>query len=119
MVSAVYIPDRGDLVWLNYSPQTGPEQAGHRPVLVLSPKSYNQSSNLILCCPITSQIKGYPFEVSLEAEPSIQGVILADQVKSFDWRQRSIQFIQKSQPSVLISTLEKIHTLINIPQANF
>lgn len=115
MVADTYVPDRGDLVWLNFSPQSGHEKAGHRPALVLSPKSYNQSSHLLLCCPITSQVKGYPFEVLLPNNATIQGVVLADQVKSFDWHHRDVRFIQKSPEPVLISTLVKIQTLIDLP----
>ncbi|PIZ62164.1 MAG: mRNA-degrading endonuclease [Candidatus Marinimicrobia bacterium CG_4_10_14_0_2_um_filter_48_9] len=107
-----YVPDQGDLVWLDFSPQRGHEQAGHRPALVLSSQDYNKLTNLLLCCPITSQIKGYPFEVPLPENAIIHGVILADQIKSFDWSKRGIQFIQKSPQSILFSTLEKIHTLI-------
>ena len=80
------VPQAGDIVWLNFTPQAGHEQAGHRPALVLSPKAYNQKTSLMICCPITTQIKGYPFEVLISGEP--ESVILADQVKSLDWRSR-------------------------------
>jgi mRNA interferase MazF len=86
MVEA-YIPNRGDIVWLNFSPQVGHEQEGLRPALVLSPKFYNQRSGMMLACPITSKIKQYPFEVRIKIK-NIDGVILADQVKSLDWRER-------------------------------
>lgn len=79
-------PDRGDLVWLNFSPQAGHEQAGHRPALVLSPERYNGRSSVALFCPITSRVKGYPFEVALPPAGKITGVVLADQVRSLDWR---------------------------------
>ena len=79
-------PDRGHVVWLTFNPQAGHEQAGRRPALVLSPKSYNAKVGLMLCCPITSRAKGYPFEVALPADLGIAGVVLADQVKSLDWR---------------------------------
>jgi len=81
MVAKTVAPDRGDVVWIGLSPQAGHEQAGRRPVLVLSPLAYNQKVGLALCCPITSQQKGYPFEVELPADAPITGVILADQVK--------------------------------------
>lgn len=81
-----YIPQAGDIVWLNFTPQAGHEQAGHRPALVLSPKAYNQKTSLMICCPITSQIKDYPFEVLISGNPA--SVVLADQVKSLDWRSR-------------------------------
>ena len=80
------VPQAGDIVWLNFTPQAGHEQAGHRPALVLSPKAYNQKTSLMICCPITTQIKGYPFEVLISGEPG--SVVLADQVKNLDWRSR-------------------------------
>ncbi len=83
---ANYIPQAGDIVWLNFTPQAGHEQAGHRPALVLSPKAYNQKTSLMICCPITTQIKEYPFEVFISGNPA--SVVLADQVKSVDWRSR-------------------------------
>jgi mRNA interferase MazF len=87
---AGYIPDRGDIVWLNFSPQQGHEQAGLRPAIVLSPKSYNQSSKLMLACPITSKVKHYPFEVRVKAN-RIDGVVIADQVKSLEQTQELIE----------------------------
>jgi mRNA interferase MazF len=78
-----YVPEAGDIVWLHFDPQAGHEQAGHRPALVLSPSTYNGKTNLMLCCPMTTQIKGYPFEVRISGDhPS---AVLADQVKSLDW----------------------------------
>src|ERR1700693_6287796 len=81
-----YVPEAGDIVWLNFTPQAGHEQAGHRPALVLSPASYNDKTSLLICCPLTTQIKNYPFEVLIAGTP--QNVALADQVKSLDWRAR-------------------------------
>src|SRR5438876_12286729 len=81
-----YVPDAGDIVWMNFTPQAGHEQAGHRPALVLSPAAYNDKTSLMICCPITSQIKNYPFEVLIIGAPA--NVVLADQVKSLDWRRR-------------------------------
>ncbi|HTS47835.1 MAG TPA: endoribonuclease MazF [Bryobacteraceae bacterium] len=81
-----YVPDSGDIVWLDFAPQAGHEQAGHRPALVLSPASYNRKASLMICCPITTQEKGYPFEVALSG--SRRSVVLSDQVKSLDWRIR-------------------------------
>lgn len=83
-----YVPDRGDLVWLDFDPKAGHEQSGRRPALILSPRSYNQAAKLALACPITSQVKGYPFEVHVSGGKGIRGVVLADQVKSVDWRER-------------------------------
>ena len=81
-----YVPDAGDIVWLSFDPQAGHEQAGHRPAVVLSPSAYNAKTSLMICCPMTSQIKNYPFEVRIAgASPS---AVLADQVKSLDWRKR-------------------------------
>jgi mRNA interferase MazF len=83
---ARYVPDAGDIVWLNFTPQAGHDQAGHRPALVLSPASYNDKASLMICCPMTTQIKNYPFEVLIAGTPS--SVVLADQLKSLDWRIR-------------------------------
>mgnify|MGYP001627368538 CR=1 FL=1 len=83
---APYVPDAGDIVWLEFDPQAGHEQAGRRPALVLSPAAYNGKTGLMLCCPLTTRIKGYPFEVVIAGKPD--SVVLADQVKSLDWRAR-------------------------------
>ena len=83
---ARYVPEAGDVVWLDFTPQAGHEQAGHRPALVLSPATYNDKTSLMVCCPITTQIKNYPFEVLVGSTPP--SVVLADQVKSLDWRVR-------------------------------
>src|SRR5271154_6880847 len=82
-----YVPEAGDIVWLNFTPQAGHEQAGHRPALVLSPASYNDKTSLLICCPLTTQIQNYPFEVLIAGTP--QNVVLADQVKSLVWRAKS------------------------------
>lgn len=87
-----YVPERGDLVWLTFTPQVGHEQAGRRPALVLSPASYNGRAGLALVCPVTNQSKGYPFEVALPEGLAVTGVILADHVRSVDWRARRIAF---------------------------
>jgi mRNA interferase MazF len=86
-VASGYVPDAGDIVWLQFDPQAGREQAGHRPAIVLSPASYNGRAGMIVCCPTTTRIKGYPFEVALAGRPP--SVALADQVKSQDWRARN------------------------------
>ena len=85
-----YVPDQGDIVWLEFDPQSGHEQKGRRPALVLSPISYNQKVGLMVCCPITTKSKGYPFEVEVNTK-EVTGVVLADQVKSLDWRARKAQ----------------------------
>ena len=104
-----YVPKRGDIVWLEFKPQTGHEQSGKRPALVLSHENYNKVVGLGIFCPITSKVKGYPFEVALPENIEIQGVILSDQVKSFDWRQRNAEFICK----VDNITINKVVSLIN------
>lgn len=88
MSTVAYVPDAGDIVWLDFSPQSGHEQAGRRPAVVISPAAYNRFG-LMLCCPLTTKVKGYPFEVTIEADRG--GVVLADQVKSLDWRARNAQ----------------------------
>lgn len=105
-----YIPQAGDIVWLNFTPQAGHEQAGHRPALVLSPKSYNQKTSLMICCPITTQIKGYPFEVLISGDPG--NVVLADQVKSLDWRSRKAKRKGAVSPDELAEVRAKIIALI-------
>ncbi len=82
-----YVPEAGDIVWLEFDPQAGHEQAGHRPALVLSPAAYNGKTSLMVCCPMTTRTKGYPFEVNVGGTRA--GVVLADQVKSLDWRVRN------------------------------
>lgn len=105
-----YVPDRGDIVWLEFTPQTGHEQAGRRPALVVSPQTYNAKTSLMLACPITSKVKGYPFEVPLRG--TISGVVLADQLKSLDWQARKAEFIEEAPENVIGDTLEKIHLLL-------
>jgi mRNA interferase MazF len=107
-----YVPDRGDIVWLQFNPQSGHEQAGMRPALTLSYKAYNQKTGLAIFCPITSQVKGYPFEVKIN-EKQIQGVILADQVKSLDWKVRKAEFVVKAKKEILSNVLALFNVLIN------
>jgi mRNA interferase MazF len=109
-MAGAYVPDAGDLVWLQFTPQAGREQAGHRPALVLSPARYNAKTSLMLCCPLTNQIKGYPFEVILAGDPP--GVVLADQVKSLDWRIRKAKRKGAVSPSELAEVRAKIKALI-------
>lgn len=105
-----YTPDAGDIVWIDFDPQAGHEQAKHRPAVVLSPASYNGRVGLLLCCPATTSIKGYPFEVRLAGQPS--SVALADQVKSFDWRARKARKKGKASPAELAEIRAKLHPLI-------
>ncbi len=107
-----YIPEAGDIVWLNFTPQAGREQAGHRPALVVSPAAYNGRTSLMICCPLTTQIKGYPFEVLLSGTP--QSVVLADQMKSLDWRVRQAKRKSRVSPEELAEVRAKILALIGI-----
>ncbi len=106
-----YVPDRGDLVWLQFNPQAGHEQAGHRLALVLSPKRYNKITHLMLCCPLTTSIKGYPFEVLTKVSDK-EGVILADQIRSLDWVARKAKKEGRVEPSVLDEVLAKVEALL-------
>jgi mRNA interferase MazF len=112
LVVPVYIPDRGDIVFLNFDPTRGHEQRGHRPALVLSPISYNRKTSLALFMPITNKQKGYPFEVVLPAELKTQGVVLADQLKCLDWKDRSIEFVEVASESLIEAVQAKIEPLL-------
>jgi mRNA interferase MazF len=109
-VARDWAPDAGDIVWLNFTPHAGHEQAGHRPALVLSPAAYNDKIGLMVCCPLTTRIKRYPFEVPLAGDPP--SVVLADQVKSFDWRARKAVRKGKASASELAEVRAKIWALI-------
>lgn len=111
MVDVNYIPSKGDLVWLDFTPQSGHEQKGRRPAIVLSQKIYNQKTGLAIFCPITSHIKGYPFEVILENQ-SIQGCVLSDQVKNLDWKMRNCEFIEKIKTEITEKVIENIKLII-------
>ena len=106
-----YIPHRGDLVWLNFTPQSGHEQTGKRPALVLTTKEYNSKVGLAFFCPVTSKEKGYPFEVKIRTK-KISGVILSDQVRSLDWSSRNIEYIAKVSDAELEAVLNRIKVLI-------
>lgn len=112
MSSRAYSPDRGDIVWIDFSPQAGHEQSGRRPALVISPGSYNKKVGLAILCPITNQVKGYPFEVMLPDGLPIQGVVLSDQAKSLDWRARRTTFAATVNQSVTVQVLNKLGTLL-------
>ena len=107
-----YVPNRGDIVWTDFDPQAGHEQAGSRPALILSRHVFNDASGLALCCPITGRRKGYPFEVPLPAGLGIYGVVLVDHIRSIDWQAREIEFKAKAPDSVLIDVLHKLETLL-------
>ena len=108
-----YVPKRGDIVWVSFDPQVGHEQAGRRPALVLSMESYNRLIGLFVCCPITTRRKRYPFEVSLPSNLPISGVILADQIKSFDWRERRVEFACSATEDVCRETMDKLRPVLD------
>ncbi len=108
-----YTPKRGDIVWLSFAPQVRHEHSGRRPALVLSPESYNRKVGLFIACPITSHKKDYPFEVDLPDSNSIKGVILADHVKSLDWRERRAEYADHVDSSILGDVIAKLEALIN------
>ena len=105
-------PERGDLVYAQFNPQAGREQAGHRPGIVLSPKTFNDATGFAVICTITNQVKGYPFEVALPSGLAISGVVLADQVKSLDWRARNFQVKDKAPQEIIDNCLALIHTFL-------
>lgn len=109
-MAAKYVPDAGDIVWLRFSPHAGHEQAGHRPAVVVSPAAYNGRTNLMLCCPMTTRIKGYPFEVTIAGKrPS---AVLADQVKSLDWVERKAKYKGRASSAELASVRARIIALV-------
>lgn len=112
---AGYVPRRGDLVWLSFTPQAGHEQAGRRPALVISPESYNRRVGLALFCPITSQRKGYPFEIVVN-EKTVKGVVLSDQIRSLDWHERRAEFIARAAKEVIAEATGKLLALIEEDQ---
>ncbi len=114
--SMAYIPSRGDAIWLQFTPQAGHEQAGRRPALVLSPAAYNGRVGLVILCPITTQIKAYPFEVRIPANQPVTGAILADQVKSLDWRVRRAEYICTLPDDFVLAVLQRLGTLLDPEQ---
>lgn len=109
---AGYVPERGDVVWITLDPQAGHEQAGRRPALVLSPAGYNGRVGLALFCPITNQVKGYPFEVLLPEGLNVTGVVLADLVKNLDWKARKASLITKAPIDVVARVVERLSALL-------
>jgi mRNA interferase MazF len=107
-----YVPERGDIVWISLNPQAGHAQAGRRPAVVVSPRSYNGKVGLGLFCPITSQVKGYPFEVTVPSSLPVSGVVLADQVKSLDWRARKAEFVGRLPVDARDEVLGKLGSLL-------
>jgi mRNA interferase MazF len=109
-----YVPKRRDLIWLSFSPHAGREMGGRRPALVISEAFYNQKSGLALFCPITSQIKGYPFEVLLPPGLKLAGAVLSDQIKSLDWRAREVKFVDKLPKEEMAEVIENLKEMILI-----
>jgi len=107
-----FVPERGDVVWISLNPQVGHEQAGRRPALVLSPAAYNDKVGLAVFCPVTSQVKGYPFEVLIPTGSPVTGAVLSDQIKSLDWRARGADLIGRVPPGVINDVLSKARTLL-------
>jgi len=108
-----YVPRRGDIVWLSFDPQAGHEQAGRRPAFVVSPEAYNRKTGLFLACPVTSKVKGYPFEVALPENRDVGGVILADQIKSLDWKARRAKFAAAMNEDLVSEVIALILPLID------
>jgi mRNA interferase MazF len=114
VVTRAYVPDVGDLVWLTFDPRAGHEQSGRRSALILSPRIYNVKARLAIACPITSQVKGYPFEVGLPAAGTITGVVLADHVRNVDWEARRVTFEGKAPAEVLTEVRERLRALLEL-----
>lgn len=112
---AGYAPERGDAVWIDFDPQSGHEQSGRRPALVVSPSGDNGRIGPALLCPVTSRVKGYPFEVAIPSGLGVTGVVLADQIKSLDWRSRRAAFVCRLPPGLVVDVLRKIEPLVNPP----
>jgi mRNA interferase MazF len=113
VTSQNYVPQRGDIVWISLNPQAGHEQAGRRPAVVISPQNYNGKVGLAILCPITNQIKGYPFEVLIPDGLPVEGAILSDQIKSLDWRARNAELICTLPTEVISEVLQKLSTLLS------
>jgi mRNA interferase MazF len=107
-----YVPEQGHAIWLTFDPQAGHEQAGRRPAVVLTPASYNRKVGLLLACPVTTQVKGYPFEVALPQDLPVSGVVLSDQVRSADWSARKASFICVLPESTVTEIIAKLSTLL-------
>lgn len=111
-----YVPNRGDVVWISLNPQAGHEQAGRRPAVVVSPPAYNRKVGLALLCPITSKIKGYPFEVIIPQGLKLSGAVLSDQVKSLDWRARRAELICTLPGDTVVEVVQKLSTLVSLDE---
>ncbi len=111
MVNKVYTPDRADIVWINLNPNLGRDQSNHRPALVISPKAYNKKTGLMIVCPLTSKIKGYPFEVSIKKMEE-ESAVLVDQIRTLDWQERGVRFWCKAPNGVLEEVQAKLSVLL-------
>ena len=118
VTSRAYIPQRGDIVWITFNPQAGHEQAGRRPAAVISPRIYNERTGLAILCPVTSQVKGYPFEVRIPPWLPVEGAILSDQVKSLDWQARNAELVCTLPCLTISEVLEKLALLLTISTLN-
>lgn len=112
-MAKAYVPDRGDIVWLQFDTQTGDEQAGRRTAFVVSPRAYNRKVGLALFCPVTSKVKGYPFEVTLPEQGKAQGAILSDQLKSLDWRARKVTRLERAPREVVLAVTARVMALVD------
>lgn len=112
MVGKSYIPEKGDFVWVNFTPQVGHEQAGKRPAIVLTESTYNSTTGMMIVCPITKHAKGYPFEVEITKGSIVFGVVLSDHVKSIDWKGRGAEFISKADNRLVLTVLSVISDLL-------
>ena len=114
-MAMTYVPDRGDVVWINLDPQAGREQAGHRPALVLSTRSFNRKMNVIFCCPITSRAKRFEFDFPLPDGLDVKGVVLTHHLKSLDWRVRNARYMTRVPDEVVESVLHILDSILDIP----
>lgn len=112
-MAKTYVPDRGDIVWLQFDPRAGHEQAGRRPAFVVSPRAYNRKVGLALFCPVTSRIKGYPFEVRLPGSGKARGAVLSDQLKSLDWRARKAERFDRVPEEIVLEVTARILALVD------
>ena len=113
MVGEEVVPRRGDIIWLRFGQQAGHEQADRRPALILSPQKYNERSSVALACPITSRVRDWPFEVRMPPNGTVTGVVLADQIRSLDWRNRNARFANRAPRSVVAEVLAKVRLLLD------
>lgn len=111
-----YVPERGDVVWINLDPQAGREQAGHRPALVLSSRAFNRSLNVIFCCPITSRAKRFEFDIPLPKDLAVKGVVLTHHLKSLDWRVRNARFMTRVPGYVVEDVLLMLASILEMPE---